>query len=64
MPKKSTKKKEVVVRKCSCGKIAIRQTVRGQQNQERGGLPQNDGWYCDKCWKEGEELENEAMYGR
>ncbi len=50
--------------KCtSCGKTATRQTVRGKENEESKGLPQNNGYYCDKCWKEGEDLEKEAMYG-
>ncbi len=51
-------------KKCTwCGKKATRQTEKGKYNEEIGALPQNHGWFCDKCWKEGEEIENEAMYG-
>lgn len=50
--------------KCTwCGLTAIRQTTRGEHNQKTGGLPQNDGWFCQKCWDEGNEIEKEAMYG-
>lgn len=45
-----------------CGKKATRQTVRGEDNEKASGLPINDGWFCDGCWKKGEEIENEAMY--
>jgi len=51
-------------RKCTwCGKKATRQTVRGKENQESNGLPQNDGWFCDNCWEEGDDLEKDAIYG-
>jgi len=51
-------------RKCTwCGKVATKQTTKGKSNEEIGGLPQNDGWYCDKCWKKGTKIEEEAMYG-
>ena len=51
-------------RKCTrCGKKATKQTVRGKESEKAGGLPHNDGYFCDKCWKEGEEIEREAMYG-
>lgn len=45
-----------------CGKEATRQTLRGEQNQKAKGLPQNDSWFCGKCWDEGIEKEREAMY--
>lgn len=45
-----------------CGKKATRQTYKGKENQESGGLSQNNGWFCDKCWKKGEDEEKEAMY--
>ena len=52
------------MRVCSgCEKIATKQTERGKDSQKAGGLPQNDGWYCEDCWNEGVEIENEAMYG-
>lgn len=51
-------------RKCTwCGKKATRQTVKGKDNEEAGGLPVNDGWFCDKCWDKGLKIEEEAMYG-
>lgn len=51
-------------RKCTdCGKKATRQTVRGNENESAGGLPQNDGYYCQKCWDIGDKLEKEAIYG-
>ena len=51
-------------RKCTwCGKKATSQTVKGQENEKAGGLPQNDGWFCSKCWEKGTEIEREAMYG-
>ena len=56
--------RETLERKCTgCGEKATRQTVKGKSNQDAGGAPQNDGWYCDECWKKGVEEENEAMYG-
>lgn len=51
-------------RKCTyCGKTATTQTAKGKSNEESKGLPQNDGWFCEKCFKEGLKLEEEAMYG-
>lgn len=51
-------------RKCTwCGNPACKQTVKGKHNEEAKGLPQNDGWFCQKCWDKGTEIENEAMYG-
>jgi len=50
--------------KCTiCEKKATRQTERGKYEEENNGRPCNWGYYCDKCWKEGEEIEKEAMYG-
>lgn len=41
-------------KKCTwCRERATRQTVKGEQNQKSGGLPQNDGWYCNSCWEKG-----------
>ena len=51
------------MKKCTnCGGQATKQTVKGKQNEKAGGLPINDGWYCDLCWEVGMELEREAMY--
>lgn len=51
-------------RKCTwCGKKATKQTVKGQENEDSNGLPQNDGYFCNECWRKGVEMENEAMYG-
>ena len=51
-------------RKCTrCGKKATKQTVKGKQSEERKGLPQNHGYFCDKCFEKGLKLEEEAMYG-
>lgn len=47
--------------KCSCGKRATIQTARGKYAQENLQRPCNWGWYCKKCFKEGLELEREAM---
>jgi len=46
-----------------CNNIATSQTAKGKSNQESGGLPQNDGWYCEDCYRKGLDIENEAMYG-
>lgn len=52
------------MKKCTwCGKKATRQTANGKYQESIGALPQNHGWFCDKCWKEGTEIENEAIYG-
>lgn len=51
-------------RKCTwCGKKATKQTLKGEENEKGGGLPQNDGYFCQKCWDKGVEVEKEAMYG-
>ena len=50
-------------RKCGCGKPATRQTVRGEEAERANHLPQNHGYYCDRCFDEGLNLELEAMYG-
>jgi len=51
-------------RQCShCTMPATKQTVKGKKNQDAGGLPQNDGWYCDNCYRKGLEIKEEAMYG-
>ena len=50
-------------KKCiRCGKKATRQTANGKYQEEIGALPQNYGWFCDKCYEEGQAIENEAMY--
>jgi len=49
---------------CACGRRATRQTANGKYQEETGALPQNFGWYCDECWKRGEDEEDEAMHGR
>lgn len=55
---------QVAVRKCTrCGAPATEQTTKGKHNEEIGGLPQNDGYYCKKCADAGREEESEAMYG-
>ena len=48
--------------KCSCGKPATTRTTRGEDAQKNNYRPVNWGHYCDKCFKEGLELEEEAMY--
>lgn len=53
-------KKEICTK---CGSRATRQTAKGAENQKSGGLPQNNGWYCNKCYQEGLAIEHEAMYG-
>ncbi len=50
-------------RKCGCGKLATRQTVRGEEAESANHHPANFGYYCDKCFDEGLALEHEAMYG-
>ena len=53
-----------IKQKCSwCKRNASKQTEKGKDNVKSGGLPVNDGWYCKVCWKKGEEMEKEAMYG-
>ena len=50
-------------RKCTwCGEKATTQTAKGESNEKGGGLPQNDGWFCNECWNKGVEMENDAMY--
>ena len=46
-----------------CVKPATKQTANGKYQEEIGALPQNFGWYCDKCMEEGIKMEQEAMYG-
>ena len=54
----------MIKRKCTwCGKLGKKQTVRGKENQDSKGLPQNDGWFCEKCWRDGYEMEMDAMLG-
>ena len=49
--------------KCTwCGKLATRQTVKGQENEKGGGLQVNNGYFCQKCWDKGTQIEIEAMY--
>lgn len=48
--------------KCKCGKKATRQTEKGKYAQKNNHRPCNWGYYCDKCWDKGLELEKEAMY--
>ncbi len=56
--------KEMSVPKCTrCDELATTQTVRGKDSEDNFNLPQNYGWYCDKCYQEGLEMEKEAMYG-
>lgn len=53
--------------KCSyCGRKTAKvvgQTTKGKHAQEANHLPRNWGYYCQKCYDEGMELEREAMYG-
>ena len=46
-----------------CKNKATQQTENGKYNESIGALPQNHGWFCDSCWKKGEQEENEAIYG-
>lgn len=57
-------KTKAVKRRCTwCNKLAHKQTVRGKENEISGGLSQNDGYFCNQCWKKGEDEEREAIYG-
>lgn len=52
--------------KCSyCGtkRKVVGQTERGKYAQENNHRPVNWGYYCQKCYDIGSELEREAMYG-
>lgn len=53
--------------KCSYCRIKSRkvvgQTVKGKYAQDDNHLPRNWGFYCQRCYDEGSELEREAMYG-
>jgi hypothetical protein len=53
--------------KCSfCGiksRKVVGQVAKGKSAQEGNHLPRNWGYYCQKCYDEGMELEREAMYG-
>lgn len=52
--------------KCSyCGtkRKVVGQTARGKDAQENNHRPCNWGYYCQKCYDIGSELEREAMYG-
>ena len=49
-------------KKCTwCGGKATRQTVNGEYNERLGGFPINDGWFCDKCWDEGDQIEKDEI---
>lgn len=50
-------------KKCSCGALATKQTVRGAEAEEAKHHPNNFGYYCDKCYEEGLQIEKEAMGG-
>ena len=60
-----TKDKEKKIKpKCNrCNRPATIQTANGKYQESIGALPQNFGWYCQKCFNEGLKIENEAMYG-
>ena len=45
-----------------CGKKATRQTAKGKDNVKAKGHPNNNGYYCDECFRKGLEDEEEAMY--
>jgi len=52
--------------KCSfCGtkRKVVGQLPKGIDAQEHNSLPRNWMYYCQKCYDEGTERENEAMYG-
>lgn len=52
---------------CSyCGfksRKVVGQTAKGKTAQEDNHLPRNWGYYCQRCYNEGMQRENEAMYG-
>ena len=53
--------------KCSyCGiksRKVVGQVAKGITAQDQNHLPRNWGYYCQRCYDEGMELEREAMYG-
>lgn len=53
--------------KCSfCGiksRKVVGQVAKGISAQEDNHLPRNWGYYCQRCYDVGSELEREAMYG-
>lgn len=54
---------KTIKEKCTkCHKKATQQTVKGRENQRKGGLPINNGWYCDECYEIGVQIEKEAMF--
>lgn len=52
---------------CSyCGiksRKVVGQTTKGEHAQKDNHLPRNWGYYCQRCYDEGMEMEREAMYG-
>lgn len=48
---------------CATKRKVVGQTVKGKDAQKNNNLPRNWGYYCQKCYDEGSELEREAMYG-
>ena len=50
--------------KCSwCEKPATTQTTKGEYAQKNNHRPVNWGYFCDKCYRKGRKIEEEAMYG-
>ncbi len=54
--------KDCFIPKCSwCKRKATMQTVKGEYAEKNNHRPVNWGYYCEKCWDKGLEIE-EAMY--
>lgn len=51
------------MKKCTrCGKKATKQTIKGKENEDIKGLPQNNGWFCKECWRKGDDEEKDIIY--
>lgn len=56
--------KNCFIPKCNwCGKIATKQTVKGEEAQKNNERPVNWGYYCKSCFDKGLKMEEEEMYG-
>lgn len=48
---------------CHTKRKVVGQITKGKEAMDNNNLPRNWGYYCQKCYDEGMELEREAMYG-
>ena len=59
--------KALFIPKCSyCNRKTpkvVGQTEKGKYAEANNHLPRNWGFYCQRCYDEGMEIEREAMYG-